>query len=78
MLSRRCVSISQGSSVNGAIRFHCYSGFFYFNWTQRGAKKRFFFGLIDEFAIYDKVLPAARLLAHYHAAAGRKSILPIA
>ncbi|HVK58167.1 MAG TPA: LamG domain-containing protein, partial [Candidatus Kapabacteria bacterium] len=32
--------------------------------------ERFFFGLIDEFAIYDKILPAARLLAHYQAAAG--------
>jgi hypothetical protein len=32
--------------------------------------ERFFFGLIDEFAIYDKVLSAERILAHYQAAAG--------
>ena len=32
--------------------------------------ERFFFGLIDEFAIYNKVLASERIQAHYQAAAG--------
>ena len=38
--------------------------------------ERFYFGWIDEFALYDKVLPPDRVLAHYQAAAGASAPRP--